>query len=170
MEGGSSPHVECSACRLLRRRVDAATGTITTVAGNGTRPALYAGGVAGGDGKLATAAAVGNPTGVEVDAAGNIYIAEPNTNLIRRVDAASRVISTFAGSGQFVNAYSGDGGSARDANLNYPTGVALTRGGQIVIADNGNHVVRVVNCSSPSGAPSRPALGLRPQASCHCQR
>ncbi len=136
--------------------MDAATGIITTVAGNGTQ--VYGDQVQGGDGKLATAAAVWNPTGVVVDAAGNIYIAEPGASAIRRVDAASGIISTVAGNGGRF--FSGDGGNARDATLNIPQDMVLTSGGQIVIADGANHILRIVNCSSPAGAPSRPALGL----------
>jgi DNA-binding beta-propeller fold protein YncE len=157
---------------LLCRRVDAATGIITTVAGSGVIPPSNATGVEGGDGQLATAATLWKPHSVAVDAAGNIYIAEKNGNGVRRVDAATGIISTVVGR-QRRAGYSGDGGSAVDAALYWPFGALLMPNGQMVIADSYNHILRIVNltmqCTPPSGVPLRPALGLCPQASCHCQ-
>jgi hypothetical protein len=82
------------------RRVNLATGTITTVAGGGS----------GGDGGLATSALVGSAQGVAVDATGNVFISEPGAFRVRRVDAATQIISTVAGNG--TQGTGGDGGLA----------------------------------------------------------
>ncbi len=107
-------------------------GNITTVAGGG----------AGGDGGLATSASLSNPTGVAVDAAGNLYIADKGNNRIRKVDA-SGIITTFAGTN--VAGFAGDGGSATNARLSSPASVALDASGNLYIADTGNNRVRKVN-------------------------
>jgi hypothetical protein len=113
------------------------SGIISTVAGNGT--AGFS-----GDGALATAAALNNPRDVAVDAAGNIYIADTYNSRMRKVTAATGIITTIAGTG--LNAFSGDGGLATSASLNYPSGLALA-GGSICIADEGNNRVRLINAS-----------------------
>ncbi len=110
------------------RKVSAATGKITTVAGGGSG----ASGPDGlGDGGPATNALLNGPNDVAVDGAGNLYIADSFNGLIRRVDATSGNITVLAGSG-----------------LNNPTGVAVDTAGNLYIADTGNSVVRRVNLSS----------------------
>src|ERR1700678_3079135 len=94
------------------RKVTASTGIISTVAGNGT--AGYS-----GDGGLATSAELGQSTGVAVDSAGNIYIADYLNSRIRKVTASTGIISTVAGNGTV--GYSGDGGLATSAELDGPT-------------------------------------------------
>ena len=116
------------------RRVDAQTGVITTVAGNGT--SSYS-----GDGGPATSAGV-EVTGVAADSAGNLFIAGQD-NRIRRVDARTHLIATLAGSGS--SGYSGDGFDAASASLNRPDGVAVDSAGNVFIADTGNHRVRRVD-------------------------
>src|SRR5947209_2719700 len=74
------------------RRVSATSGIVTTVAGTGTRGFS-------GDGGPATAATMATPLDVVVDHAGNLYIADVGNHRVRRVDAASQIISTFAGGG-----------------------------------------------------------------------
>ena len=106
------------------RKVDA-SGNITTVAGNGTHG--YS-----GDGGAATSASLNNPSGVAVDGAGNIYIADTYNQRIRKVDASGN-ISTVAGNGSF--GFSGDGGAATSASLDDPFGVAVDSAGNIYIAD-----------------------------------
>ena len=96
------------------RKVDAA-GAISTVAGDGTQGF-------GGDGGPATAAQLNRPTGVALDGAGNLYIAEWSNRRIRKVDAAG-AISTVAGDG--TQGFGGDGGPATAAQLRSP----LERGG-----------------------------------------
>jgi trimeric autotransporter adhesin len=116
----------------LRVRKVTPGGVISTVAGNG----LYE---YSGDGGLATSAALGYPTGVAVDASGNLFIADTFNNRIRRV-TADGIISTVAGTGRA--AYSGDDGPAVNAALNSPTGVALDQSGDLFIADSGNDRIR----------------------------
>src|ERR1051326_7079540 len=104
-------------CRI--RRVDARTGVISTVAGSGEKG--YS-----GDGGPATAAALNEPYGIVLDRAGNLYIADRLNRRVRRIDAASGVISTLAGTGE--PAYSGDGGPAARAGLAEPNGLAFDAG------------------------------------------
>ena len=108
------------------RRVDATSGVITTVAGGGT------GGL--GDGGPATSARIA-PHGVAPDPEGNLLIADRDNHRVRRVDAATGVITTFAGNGD--RAYSGDGGPATEASLHDPQGVAVDPQGNVFIADAG---------------------------------
>jgi uncharacterized repeat protein (TIGR01451 family) len=98
------------------RKVTAATGIITTVAGNGT--AGYS-----GDGGLATQAQLNNPFGCAIDSSGNIYIVDHGNFRIRKINAATGIITTIAGNGN--GGISGDGGPAINANIQDPLGVAL---------------------------------------------
>lgn len=118
------------------RRVDAVTGVITTVAGNG------AAGFAG-DGAIATAAQLNFPLDLAIDESGNILVADSLNNRVRRVDAITGVITTVAGNG--VAGYAGDGAAATAAQLDFPVGVALDADQDILVADGNNHAVRLVN-------------------------
>ena len=118
------------------RRVDAATGTIRTVAGTGTAGF-------GGDGGPAAEAPLFAPGGVAVDAAGNLYIADTHNQRIRRVEADTGVITTVAGTGTF--GYAGDDGPATSAQLNLPAGLAVDAAGNVYIADTHNQRVRRVD-------------------------
>src|SRR5215468_8625279 len=119
------------------RRVDARNGIITTVAGNGDKG--YA-----GDGGAATGAALAEPYGVLVGAVGNLYIADRLNRRVRRVDAASGVITTLAGTGEA--AYSGDGGKAAAAGLAEPNGLAFDPAQRLLyITDVADNRVRVVD-------------------------
>ncbi len=111
------------------------TGLITLVAGN------YFQGYSG-DGGVATLAALNNPYGIAVDDSGNVYIADTDNNRIRKVDS-SGIITTVAGNG--TAGYSGDGGLATSAELNYPYGVAVDNLGNIYIGDQSNYCMRKVN-------------------------
>jgi sugar lactone lactonase YvrE len=108
------------------RMVSAATGQITTVAGNGT--AGY-----NGDGISATIAELNLPVGVALDAAGDIYIADSANARVREVFAASGEIGTVAGTG--VAAYIGDGGPALQARLKNPYAIAVDGANNLYIAD-----------------------------------
>jgi hypothetical protein len=121
------------------RKVTAATGIITTVAGNGTQN--YS-----GDGGPATSAALWSPTGVAVDSAGNLYIADFGNHRIRKVAGATGIITTVAGNGTL--GYSGDGGPATSAALADPTHVVLDSVGNLIIADPGNNRVRKVTVAT----------------------
>ena len=109
-------------------------GVISTVAGNGT-PGYS------GDGGPAASAMLNYPTGVAVDAAGNLFIADEANNRVRKVNPGG-VISTVAGNG--TQGYSGDGGPATSAELYYPYGVAVDTAGNLFIADEGNNRIRMV--------------------------
>ena len=122
------------------RRVDAKTGLISTVAGDGT--AGYS-----GDNGTATQAEVNNPTGLVLDGAGDLYIADSANNLIRRVDAVTGLITTVAGT-PGTTGYTGDGGLAANATLTGPQGLALTPAGDLLIADSGNAAVRLLTFAS----------------------
>ncbi len=111
-------------------------GSITTVAGNGSYG--YA-----GDGGAATNALLNDPLGVAVDAWGDIYIADTFNNVMREVDANGN-ISTVAGDHSLAGTYSGDGGPATGAGLNFPAGTAVDGTGNLYIADKLNEVIRKV--------------------------
>jgi sugar lactone lactonase YvrE len=122
------------------RRVDATTGLITTVAGNGEKG--YS-----GDGGPAIAAALNEPYGVVVDRDGNLYIADRLNRRVRRIDAASGVITTLAGTGEAQ--YGGDGGPAVKAGLAEPNGLAFGPGEtQLYITDVADNRVRVVDMAA----------------------
>ena len=121
------------------RRVDADTGTISTIAGTGN-------GGFSGDGSTATAADLDHPAGITFDIAGNLYIADTGNHRIRLVDADTGIITTVAGNGAIGSA--GDGDIATDASLNTPLGVAVDTDGNVFIADTGNNKVRTVSGST----------------------
>jgi predicted secreted protein len=114
-------------------------GIINTVAGDTVW-------VYGGDGHPATASSIFLPSGVAVDAAGNIYIADSNNNRIRKVNGATGIISTIAGNGTVGSA--GDGGLAVNASLNTPSSVVLDPAGDVFFSDFGNNVVRRIDAFS----------------------
>jgi uncharacterized protein YjiK len=118
-----------------RVRKVSTSGTITTVAGDGT-PGFS------GDGGPATNASLRVPSGVAVDAAGNLYIVDTGNSRVRKV-SPSGTITTVAGSGTY--GFSGDGGQATDADLSSPTGVAVDAAGNLYITDQGNQRVRKVS-------------------------
>lgn len=107
----------------------------------------YAGTVLGysGDNGLATHAELNNCTGVAVDGAGNVYIADKGNNVVRKVNVTTGYITTFAGND--TAGYSGDGHQAVDAKLNQPYALATDVAGNVYIADGGNNVIRIVSAS-----------------------
>jgi len=122
------------------RKVSAATGLISTVAGNGT--AGY-----NGDGIAATSAEFINPLGIALDPAGNLYIADWNGHRIRRVDAVTGLISTIAGTG--TAGYNGDGIAASGSQLNSPVGVALDGAGRVYVLEQAGHRLRRIDAAAP---------------------
>ena len=126
-------------CDYVIRRVDASTGIISTVAGNGTWG--YS-----GDGAPATAAKLAGPAGVAVDGAGNLFIADEFNRRVRRVDAATQVITTVAGTG--TRGFSGDGGPATSAELDEPQNITVDSAGNLFIADVGRSRIRRVDAAT----------------------
>ena len=122
------------------RKVTLATGIISTIAGNGT--SAYS-----GDGGQATAASLYYPQGVAVDGSGNVYIADESDNRIRKVTAATGIITTIAGS-SLTGGFSGDGGQATAAQLNQPWGVAVDASGNVYFADWSNQRIRMITVST----------------------
>ena len=115
-------------------RLDASTGLLTLVAGNGTTG--YS-----GDGGPAASAQLNSPVGVAVDSSGNIYIADTGNSSIRKVSQG--VITTIAGIGG-ASPSTGNG-PATSAPLYTPYGVAVDSAGNVYIADTGNSLVRKVS-------------------------
>ena len=127
-------------------------GLITTVAGNGVE-ARSGLGAYSGDGGPATQASLFRPEGVAADALGNLFIADTINNRVRKVDA-NGVITTVAGNGYTIyfgsnpigeGTYSGDGGPATNASLNWPMGVTVDASGNLFIADSDNNRIRKVD-------------------------
>ena len=100
-----------------------------------------------GDSGVATGAQLRYPTALALDGGGNLFIAETGNNRIRRVDAATQVITTVAGSSDTYG-YGGDGGPADRAQLSLPYGVVVGPNGDIYIADTGNNRVRRVDAKT----------------------
>jgi sugar lactone lactonase YvrE len=121
------------------RKVNAITGNISTVAGNGIQGFS-------GDGGPATIANLRAPTGVTIDRFGNIYISDYGNNRIRKVDGVTSYISTIVGNG--TQGYGGDGGAAIFASINMPTGITIDSSRNIYFADYGNNKIRKVNANT----------------------
>ena len=110
------------------RKIDISTGVITCIAGNGT-------GGFSGDGGQATAAEINNPVGTALDTSGNLYIADLNNNRIRKVDAATGIISTYAGNDSGgITGFSGDGGMATAAALGSPYLICIDRNNNLYVS------------------------------------
>jgi protein gp37 len=117
------------------REVTGSSGVIATVAGDGT--AGYS-----GDGGAATSAELDNPSNIFVDSSGDIFIADTDNYVIREVVASTGYIQTNVGNNTL--AYSGDGGSALNAELNTPGEVSVDGSGDLFIADTASSVIREV--------------------------
>ncbi len=126
-------------------------GTISTIAGNGKAT------VPSGDGGPALQAAIPYPVGLALDSAGNLYIAESDYNVIRRVDTNGN-ISTVAGTG--ATGLSGDGGLATAASFNYPTGLTLDSAGNLYVADTYNNRIRELLTVGPAVTLSSSSVSL----------
>jgi Abnormal spindle-like microcephaly-assoc'd, ASPM-SPD-2-Hydin/Galactose oxidase, central domain len=127
------------------RKIDATTGNISTVAGSGA-VGCGAGGYSG-DGGPATSATLNCPIGLDVDAAGDLYISDYYNFVIRKVDAKTQVITTIVGTPGTAG-YTGDGGPATSATLSYADRVSVNGAGNLFISDAGNNVIRRVTAAT----------------------
>jgi sugar lactone lactonase YvrE len=118
------------------RKVDMATGMISTLAGTGQHRLS-------GDGGPASAATLNEPCALVLDTHGNLYIADQSNNKVRKVDPSTGVISSVAGTGEA--AYGGDGMLAAEAALAGPSGLAIGPEGALYIADTFNGRIRRVD-------------------------
>ncbi|HEY3129906.1 MAG TPA: IPT/TIG domain-containing protein [Acidobacteriota bacterium] len=127
------------------RKVDAGSGIITTVAGNGT--AGFS-----GDGGFATIASLSSPYGIAIDKAGNLFIADSGNHRLRKVIAGTGIVITVAGNGAGggLGSFSGDNSPATGASLNFPHGLALDAAGNLFLADRFNNRIRAVRGSTPT--------------------
>jgi streptogramin lyase len=115
------------------RRMDLTTKKVTIIAGNGEK--AYK-----GDGGPATAASLAAPHELVFDTRGDLYIAERDNHVIRKIDMKTGIISTVAGTG--VAGFGGDGGPGSKAQLRQPHSVIRDRDGTLLICDIGNHCIR----------------------------
>lgn len=118
------------------RMVKMSTGFIFTIAGTG---------ISGdsGDGGLAKYAKINSPVGLNLDGNGNVYFAEEYGQRIRKIDSATKIITTVCGTGTAGG--TGDGGPANLAQLNYPQDICIDTAGNIYIADFLSHKIRFIN-------------------------
>ena len=115
------------------RRFDLKTRRLTTIAGDGTRGYR-------GDGGAAIDASLNMPHELAFDRAGNIYVAERDNHVIRKIDRPSGIISTVAGTGR--PGFGGDGGPGAQSQLRQPHSVVMDRDSSLLICDIGNHRIR----------------------------
>ena len=117
-------------------RAQAPAGTISTYAG---------GGRSSQDGVLATDYRLNNPSDVAVDGLGNVYIADSGNDKILKIDRATQIVTTVAGTGS--SGYNGDFIPATSAQLNNPVGIAFDAAGNLYISDNNNARIRRVSAA-----------------------
>jgi len=119
---------------LIRKIFAGPGGMVSTLAGSGSKGAVNGAG---------TSASFNGPTGVAVDTSGNVYVADCNNNLIRKI-APDGMVATFAGSG----AYGSDNGMGTAASGYWPAGIAVDDYGNVYVADCSNNLIRKI---TPAG-------------------
>lgn len=134
LDGAGNMYIADSLHNMIRK-VDTSQ-TISTIAGDGTS------GYSGDNGPAANSR-LNVPSGIAIDGAGNLYIADTGNNVVREIVAATGIIKTVAGNGTQGN--SGDQGLAVTATLNQPLGVTVDLAGTLFIADTGNNRIRKVD-------------------------
>jgi sugar lactone lactonase YvrE len=126
------------------------TGTVSTVAGNGTAGTS-------GNGGPAVSGQLAQPTGMTIDQEGNIYIADFNASVVKKVNSQG-IMTIFAGTG--ADGFGGDGGPASAAKLYKPVAVCLDQQGNLYISDASNKCIRKVNkkgiITTFAGTPGHP--------------
>ncbi len=120
------------------RRLDLASGIISTVAGNGEKERS-------GDGKPALEASFMGSRAVCMDSKGNIYVAEREGNGVRKIDA-NGIMSTVAGNGE--RGYEGDGGPALTATWGSPKALRCDAQDNVVVVDTENHAIRLIHADT----------------------
>lgn len=129
----------CEVGSHVIRRIDPASGMITTVVGTGEK------GYSGNDGSP-LAANLNEPYEVRFASNGDMFFVEMQNHIVRRVDGKTGVLSLVAGCGQ--QGFAGDGGPATQAQLSRPHSIALDNDGHLYICDIGNHRIRMVDLHS----------------------
>jgi uncharacterized protein YjiK len=141
IDASSNLYVADSRSNLIRKI--SPTGDVTTFAGSGAE------GSTNGNGTLASFNA---PVGIAIDASGNLYIADSENNLIRKINHAGDV-TTLAGNGSL----GADNGAAETASFGQPYGVALDASGNLYVADSYNNLIRKITQSAYAISPALPA-------------
>ena len=121
------------------RKVTISTGIITTIAGTGTSSFS-------GDGGAAISATFFSISSIDIDASGNIYLADRNNKRIRKIAASTNIVTTIAGTG--VTGFSGDGGAATSATLDNIFGIALDPSGNLYLSLFGGSRIRKITTST----------------------
>jgi sugar lactone lactonase YvrE len=131
------------------RKVDATTGVISTIAGAGSYGNCCSGGLSG-DGGPAVQAELFQPAKLRFDAAGNLYFSDSYNQRVRRIDAATGIITTVAGTGASGTCagFAGDGGLASAAAFCHPNGLVFDGGGNLVVVDQCNHRIRRIDAAT----------------------
>ena len=130
-------------CRILKVTPSGSITITTTVTGSDSGACGYS-----GDGGPAASALLNHPSGLALDAAGNLYIADTFNQRIRRVSAATGTITTLAGNK--FSGYTGDGGSSASAELSFPLSVLVDPHGNIYVSDTQNQVIRLMTAAPPA--------------------
>ena len=129
---GANLYVADTASHTIRKVV-IATGVVTTLAGTAS--------MSGNTNATGAAARFREPSGLALDAAGNLYVSEPANHTIRKVVVATGVVTTLAGTTAMMGSTDGTGAAAR---FSFPFGLAVDAAGNLYVADRGNTSLRKI--------------------------